>query len=295
MSRDQDRWLTVDRYWMGLLLLVMFGWLVRGDVDGDWSAVRDPVPVVDGGGSVHSEAVAAWPDSWERADVHRTTTKGATDNEVGDLDSLQVLGASGLHDGNDGWPLAAQEARSFWARRVALERSEDGLVGEGATDTQPVLSVAAERTAGDAGATGSPDRINPSDSGIPWRPADECSRVPNTGPVWITGDTWRWCEYLAETLYRTGKWEPGDLRHLMLLMECESNGDPSAVNPASGTAGLFQHRPRYWSARAAASGVSNPDPLMPYDNIVVAVWLYTEKGAQHWDGCGPKIASTLAR
>ena len=47
----------------------------------------------------------------------------------------------------------------------------------------------------------------------------------------------------------------------LAVMRCESLGDPSIVNPVSGAAGLFQHMPRYWPARAAAAGFPGASPL----------------------------------
>ena len=68
----------------------------------------------------------------------------------------------------------------------------------------------------------------------------------------------------------------------IIIMQCESFGDPTIVNPSSGTTGLFQHRPLYWGDRTARVRSYFPDfatdatPYDPYDNIMVAALLVHE-------------------
>ena len=67
---------------------------------------------------------------------------------------------------------------------------------------------------------------------------------------------------------------PADLiDEALAVIRCESFGDPSLVNPASGASGLFQHMPRYWPARAAAVGFPGASPLEAEPNIAAAAWL----------------------
>jgi len=97
----------------------------------------------------------------------------------------------------------------------------------------------------------------------------------------------------------------------LTIMNCESSGVPSAVNPSSGTAGLFQHRPEFWADRVArvrtfpqfSDFPSGATPFNPEHNMIVAgllVWESRETlignlswgrpwadGPQpfgHWDG-----------
>jgi hypothetical protein len=77
------------------------------------------------------------------------------------------------------------------------------------------------------------------------------------------------------------RWRPlveahfaGDLVDQALsIIRCESYGDPDAVNPVSGAAGLFQHLPRYWPERAAAAGYPGASVYDPEANIAGAAWL----------------------
>lgn len=77
---------------------------------------------------------------------------------------------------------------------------------------------------------------------------------------------------------------PGDIDHAMAIIRCESVGDPDVVNPSSGTAGLFQHRPEYWVARSSAAGWAGSNVFDPEANVAVAAWLVHEDGWWHWSG-----------
>jgi len=68
----------------------------------------------------------------------------------------------------------------------------------------------------------------------------------------------------------------------LIIMQCESFGDPTIVNTSSGTTGLFQHRPVYWPSRTARVRNHFPEftteatPYDPYDNVMVAALLVDE-------------------
>lgn len=84
----------------------------------------------------------------------------------------------------------------------------------------------------------------------------------------------------------------------LTIIWCESRGVPFAVNPSSGTTGLFQHRPIFWSDRVARvrnhveSGGVFPAEATPYNaahNIEVAALLIWESretliGNLSWGG-----------
>ena len=62
------------------------------------------------------------------------------------------------------------------------------------------------------------------------------------------------------------------------IIERESGCDPSAVNEETGAAGLMQIVPGTWTAQTAAIRVEMGrdvylDPLDPFDNVFVGVWL----------------------
>ena len=76
-----------------------------------------------------------------------------------------------------------------------------------------------------------------------------------------------------------------DTNRFLRIMQCESMGRPDATNSSSGAAGLMQHLPQYWDARAVSAGYSGYSPYDPVANINVSAWLIYQApggGWQHW-------------
>lgn len=84
-----------------------------------------------------------------------------------------------------------------------------------------------------------------------------------------------------------GRWFPPDQIETALRVSwCESRWVPSATNPASKAAGLFQHMPAYWESRSEAALGHVGDPHDPEANVAVAAWLWATGGWGHWQ-CRP--------
>lgn len=69
------------------------------------------------------------------------------------------------------------------------------------------------------------------------------------------------------------------------ILDCESNGDPDAVNPYSGASGLFQFLPSTWATTAPQAGWGGYSPFHPEANVSSAAWLanrYEELGSYYW-------------
>jgi peptidoglycan hydrolase CwlO-like protein len=81
---------------------------------------------------------------------------------------------------------------------------------------------------------------------------------------------------------------PADLvEDALYIIQCESNGDPEAVNPYSGAAGLFQFLPGTWAVASVNAGVPDASVLDPEPNIQAAAWLagyYQANGRSPWSG-----------
>ncbi len=69
------------------------------------------------------------------------------------------------------------------------------------------------------------------------------------------------------------------------LAECESSGNPTAVNPA-GYYGLYQFSPRTW---ASVGGSGNPADATPAEQLKRAQILYNKAGVGQWPHCGPNL------
>lgn len=77
---------------------------------------------------------------------------------------------------------------------------------------------------------------------------------------------------------------PEDVEQALMVMWCESRGNPDATNSSSGAAGLFQHLPQYWEQRSADAGWAGADIYDPTANVGVAAWLvYSGGGWSHWN------------
>lgn len=70
----------------------------------------------------------------------------------------------------------------------------------------------------------------------------------------------------------------------LLVIACESEGDPEARNRRSGASGLFQFLRGTWRHAAAQAGLEGASPYDPTANIVAAAWLVTASEAS---GIGP--------
>lgn len=83
---------------------------------------------------------------------------------------------------------------------------------------------------------------------------------------------------------------PGEVANALSIIWCESRGDPTAVNPTSQAAGLFQAMPQWYTG----VGFTQPSPYGPFDpfdpaaNVAFAAWLFdqTPRGWSKWQ-CRP--------
>lgn len=83
-------------------------------------------------------------------------------------------------------------------------------------------------------------------------------------------------------------WPAAIVDEALTVIDCESNGDPDAVNPASGASGLFQFIPGTWASASVGAGWDGADVFDPEANVAVAFWLYnnTSPPWQQWS-CKP--------
>ncbi len=186
--------------------------------------------------------------------------------------------------------LSDGDLRTLWAQRLA-ERRQDASIQDvadaGGRETDYVADTM----------VAPPTTVAVVAYVAHWHPSDECRKVPNPGPVFLTDNVMRYCPTVANHLAQY-HWHPGDLFRLLVYMECESNGMPWVVNSSSGTLGLYQFRPTSWVSRSQRAGHAG-DWADPHNNIGTALWLVKsgELGSQPmhhaWNGCWPKVQSTF--
>ncbi len=177
---------------------------------------------------------------------------------------------------------AAQEA----ARKVALEaeirRQEEALAAEAAAAAAAAASTTTTTTV----------PFNPDPGGYEYNPN---GGIEQWRPL-VTSIFARW-DLDREKCGPAGCLGP-HINDALTIVWCESRGVPFAVNPSSGTTGLFQHRLRFWPDRVARarshaeSGGALPADATPYNaahNIEVAALLIWESretliGNLSWGG-----------
>lgn len=100
-------------------------------------------------------------------------------------------------------------------------------------------------------------------------------------------------------LVGSGSWRPlvseffpaAHVEEALAIMQCESGGNPNAVNPTSGASGLFQFLESTWLWASPLAGYGGSSRFDPLANVATASWLfqYTVKNGHrngiwaHWE------------
>lgn len=157
-------------------------------------------------------------------------------------------------------------------QRIPDRDGGDGLLPElhegGLDDTTSVLRagewyVGAQPTASPiAGPSPEPEPTN----------GAVAAAVPTTDPVPLTG---------IEALVCSRAWS---CPVALCIVRRESNFHPEAINPSSGTVGLFQIRPSVHAWRWESRGWTYADMQTAEPNIEIAWELYSEQGWSPWNG-----------
>ncbi len=77
----------------------------------------------------------------------------------------------------------------------------------------------------------------------------------------------------------------GRVNEALAILDCESNGNPEALNPYSGAAGLFQFLPATWNQASNGAGFGGASAFDPEANVAAAAWLgkrYENLGQYFW-------------
>lgn len=69
---------------------------------------------------------------------------------------------------------------------------------------------------------------------------------------------------------------------LVEVMWCESAGDPHALNPMTGDAGLFQYQAQTFWRFAELSGIACSDHWNPWEQIELTAWAFGAGYCDHW-------------
>ncbi len=83
----------------------------------------------------------------------------------------------------------------------------------------------------------------------------------------------------------TQHFAPDLVEDALIILRCESLGDPNALNPYSGAAGLYQFMPGTWAVASVQAGVGDRSVFDGEANIIAASWLaeyYRSRGLDPW-------------
>lgn len=140
------------------------------------------------------------------------------------------------------------------------------------------------RSARDDTTTTAPPTTSPPSSGT----SPTTTAPPTTSSTSGGGDGGSWNHPPAVEQWRSlvQQFFPANrVEEALVIIGCESNGDPDAVNPYSGAAGLFQFLPSTWASTAPKAGYPEASPYDPEANVASAAWLanrYQELGYDYW-------------
>ncbi len=112
------------------------------------------------------------------------------------------------------------------------------------------------------------------------------SSPPTTGADGYKSGPWNHPSSVERWRGLVEQFFPADrVEQALRIINCESNGDPNAMNPYSGAAGLFQFIPSTWATTAPKAGYPNSSPYEPEPNTASAAWLanrYIDLGLPYW-------------
>ena len=105
---------------------------------------------------------------------------------------------------------------------------------------------------------------------IPEKPREEPREtVPTRTTSPTTAGVEQWRSLVASI------WPAEQVNNVLRVMACESGGNPNAVNPSSGAAGLMQVMPFWWDHYGG-------DRYDPVTNLTVAYWIWQQQGWGGW-------------
>ncbi len=149
--------------------------------------------------------------------------------------------------------------------------------------TSPPTTAAPSTTSSTVGASTSTTVAATSSTTAPTTTTTSQPTTTTTTPSWppipINPKTASWRPLLEV------HFAPDLVLDALVIIECESNGDPNAVNPYSGASGLFQFMPGTWAVASVEAGVGDRSVFDGEANIIAASWLaeyYRSRGYDPW-------------
>jgi hypothetical protein len=173
------------------------------------------------------------------------------------------------------------------AIRIADRADREFRAALSAVDTARAKAEERQRQESREASTTTTTPPTPSPSN-PSSPSNPTTTTTSTPPTTSSGGGGPWNHPPAVEQWRSlvQQFFPSNrVEEALRIINCESNGDPDAVNPYSGAAGLFQFLPSTWATTAPAAGYPDASPFDPEANTASAAWLanrYQQLGYDYW-------------
>jgi septal ring factor EnvC (AmiA/AmiB activator) len=184
---------------------------------------------------------------------------------------------------------AAANAEVAAAYRQALEaearlaNAADALQAAQQTSTTTVPPTTTTAAGPPTTTTTGPTTTTPTSSTTTTTPPTTTTTTPSTPASWppipINSATYGW-RPLLEAHFASDL-----VLDALVIIQCESVGDPDAKNPYSGASGLFQFMPGTWAVASVEAGVADRSVFDGEANIIAASWLaeyYRSRGLDPW-------------
>lgn len=169
---------------------------------------------------------------------------------------------------------AAEEAAR---RATTTTTTTTTTVRTSTSTTRPTVTSTAPTTTVTPGVTAPPTTTSSSTTTTTPTTTTTTPSDPPSIPISAAVEAWR---PLVTTYFA-----PDLVEDALVIMQCESLGDPNAVNPYSGASGLFQFMPGTWAVASVQAGVGDRSVFDGEANIIAASWLaeyYRSRGLDPW-------------
>lgn len=173
----------------------------------------------------------------------------------------------------------AYAAAAAAERRLDLERAALAT-----TTTSPPTEPTAPSTPttappGSSSTTSTTTPVSTTSTSVTTTTPPPTTTPPEWPPIPLSAATLSWRPLIE------AHFAPDLVLDALVIVQCESLGDPDAYNPNSGASGLFQFIPGTWAVASVRAGVGGQSVFDPEANVIAASWLaeyYRSRGSDPW-------------
>ena len=225
------------------------------------------------GTPAHAQTAAEAEDQAEEAKQRADSADGLVDEAVANREEIERQLADSIARMNE---LAEQE---YLAALSALEVAQAVEAERQRQERRP--GAGSTTTTGGSTTTDPPSNPQPQNTTTTSQPPTTASTGGGGG-----GGPWNHPPHIEQWRGLVSQYFPSSrVDEALAIIDCESNGDPNALNPYSGASGLFQFLPSTWASTAPKAGFAGASVFDAEANIGSAAWLgnrYEDLGYYFW-------------